>query len=102
MRALYKTPENDKFHEIVVPNKLNVLQQLVDGYIETVTFAPDACVICNEEGGIFNMPYNCVYAGHLFYGPILIVGIDGDEFTDAPMSILEANKGIDAWGEEDD
>lgn len=95
MRALYKAPENDKFREIVVPNKLGVLQQLVDGYIETVTIYGDACVICNEEGRIRNMEYNCEYEGIMFYGPILVVGVNGDEFCDAPMSLMEANGGIE-------
>lgn len=95
MKALLKNPHDKGFHEIIIPNKLGVLQQLVGGYIESVTIAEDACIICNEEGYILGMPHNCEYCGINFVGPILIVGVDGDEFTDAPMSVTMANGGIE-------
>lgn len=91
MRALYKTPTDEGFHTLVVPNKLEVLQELVGGYIETLPVATDCCVICNEEGRILGMPENCNFCGIDFAGPILLVGVDGDEFTDCPMSLMVAN-----------
>lgn len=67
---------------MVIPNKLEVLQDLVGGYIETVTVTDDHCVICNEEGRIRGLEENIWLAGATFYGPILLVGVDDDEFTD--------------------
>lgn len=96
MRILIKNPSDEGFRQIVVPNDLHVLQQLVDGYIETVTLATDACVICNEEGRLKDLEHNCKYCGVDFVGTILIVGIDGDEFTDCPMSVTMANGGIES------
>ena len=96
MRILIKNPSDEGFHQIVVPNDLHVLQQLVDGYIETVTLATDACVSCNEEGRLKDLEHNCKYCGVDFVGTILIVGIDGDEFTDCPMSVTMANGGIES------
>lgn len=96
MRILIKNPSDEGFHQIVVPNDLHVLQQLVDGYIETVTLATDACVICNEEGRLKDLEHNCKYCGVDFVGTILIVGINGDEFTDCPMSVTMANGGIES------
>lgn len=95
MRALYKTPGNPGFREIVVPNELHPLQQLVGGNIETVTVASDAVILCNEDGHHLGMAYNCEYLGISFVGPILIVGVDGDEFTDCPWSVTMANGGIE-------
>lgn len=94
MRALFKGPSDDKFRELLIPNELDVLQQLVGGHIETVTIATDAVIICNEEGRILGLDPNCNYCGIDFVGPILIVGTDGEEFTDCPMSVTMANKGI--------
>lgn len=105
MRALYKAPDDTKFRQILVPNERHPLQELVGGYIETVTAGvdPDVVLICNEEGVIRNdMKYNCVIRckdamGGFdcpFYGPILLVGADGDEFTDVPISVVMANKMI--------
>lgn len=95
MKALYKQPDWEGFHEVIIPNTLKKLQQLVGGYIEVVTISTDAAVICNEEGRIYDMPYNCEYEGVSYVGPILVVGIDGEEFTDVPMSVTTANSGID-------
>lgn len=94
MRVLLKQPSDDKFRQIVVPNDLDTLQEIVGGYIEQVTLAMDTALICNEEGRIIGQDPNCVYMGKAFVGPILIVGIDGEEYTDCPWSVTMANKGI--------
>ena len=91
MKILYKTPGDKGFRELVVPNQLRVLQDLVGGYIETVTIAEDAAIICNEDGRIIQQEYNCEFCGVNFVGPILIVGIDGEEFCDCPLSVVMAN-----------
>ena len=56
-------------------------RRAVGGYIETVTLATDCCIICNEEGRLEGLPYNLTFCGVSFVGPILVVGVDGDEFT---------------------
>lgn len=94
MRALYKAPTYTGFHEIVVPNKLETLQELVGGHIETVTMTMDSCIIVNEEGRILGLPHNCNYLGIDVCGPMLIVGTHEDEFADVPLSVVMANKGI--------
>lgn len=81
MRVIRKRP--DQVPQIVdVENTLESLQFEVDGWIEAVTFAEDACVICNEEGRIQGLPFNLELMGILFFGTILIVGVDGENFTD--------------------
>lgn len=64
---------------VEMENTLEALQQAVGGYIETVTFSPDAAVVCNEEGRLRGMAPNCSFLGISFVGPILVVGVDGDE-----------------------
>lgn len=94
MRVLYKRPADVGFRQLNIPNDLHTMQELVGGYIETLTVATDCCVICNEEGRILGMPENCNFCGADFAGPILLVGVDHDEFTDCPMSLMLANGGI--------
>ena len=86
MRIITKEPGCSP-RRIVVPNDLKILQFLVDGYIETVTFDHDWTVICNENGRLINLPYNCQIFGTKFFGTILFVGIKGDDFTDCPLTI---------------
>lgn len=69
---------------IDIDNTLKALQAEVDGCIETVTIASDAVVICNEEGRLRGMSYNCRFLGVDFVGTVLIVGTKGEEFCDVP------------------
>ena len=91
MRAVAKQP-GEPAEIIEIDNDLKALQEYVGGYIETLTLSANACVICNEEGRIIGLPYNVTFLGHRFCGPILIVGVKSEEFTDcpAPGFILDA------------
>lgn len=95
MKALIKSPGDESFREIIIPSDLHLLQQLVGGYIETVTLEPDYCVICNEEGRIQGLEHNCYFCGIGFVGTILVVGTDGDEFCDVPISVAMANTEVE-------
>lgn len=79
--VIVKRPGEEATIEPLFDNKLEAFQNFVGGYIETVTFATDACVICNEEWRLIGLPYNVTFCGLDLYGPIMIVGIKGDEFA---------------------
>lgn len=82
MKAIRKKPGCEP--EIIeVDNTLAALQQEVGGYIETVSIA-DVVIICNEEGRLCGLPYNCRFVGVDFIGTILVVGRDRDEFCGVP------------------
>lgn len=83
MKAIRKKPGCAP-ERIDIDNTLKALQTEVGGYIETVTIASDAVVICNEEGVLLGMPYNCLFFGMVFVGTILVVGRNKDEFCDVP------------------
>lgn len=81
MKAIRKKPGAQP--EIIeVENTLKALQTEVEGYIETVTISSDAVVICNEEGMLCGLPFNCWFFDMPFVGTILVVGRDRDEFCD--------------------
>lgn len=69
-----------------IPNQLEFLQMFVEGYIETFTITHDMVVICNEEGKLKDLPYNCTICGEDFVGNIIIAGTQEDEFADVPLS----------------
>lgn len=87
MKAIRKRP-GEAPEIIEVENTLKALQVEVGGYIETVTIASDAVIICNEEGHILGLPDNCCFCGVDFVGTVLIVGTKGDEFCDVPEAEL--------------
>lgn len=66
---------------VEIENTLEALQEAVGGYIETVTFDTDTCVICDEEGRLKGYPRNVRLFGEDFVGTILVVGVDGEAFA---------------------
>lgn len=76
-----------------IENTLEALQAAVDGYIEAVTLIPGkAVMIVNEEGllrGMAQNPIASAVANTQIVGPALVVGVDGDEFTDFPAEIRQ-------------
>lgn len=68
IRVIYIAPGADA-EEREVENSLEALQELVGGNIEVVTIASDCVVVCNDEGRINGMPYNCHIRNIDFYGP---------------------------------
>lgn len=88
MKVIIKQPGKEP--EVAeIENTLPALQQVVGGYIETVTLAADCCIICNEEGRLQELPYNLTFCGVSFVGTILFVGVAGDEFADLSKEYAE-------------
>lgn len=89
IRAIAKRPDSG-FYVTNVSDKLENLQKFVGGYIEIVQLYGDVAVICNEEGRIHGLPYNCTIDGISFCGDILIVGTDGEEFCDLDQNFVNS------------
>lgn len=85
--------EDHSVTEIEVENTLEALQEQVNGYIEAVTLIPDkVTMLINEEGLIKNMATNLaatIVAGIDIVGPAIVVGVNGDEFTDVPAEVAQ-------------
>lgn len=78
---------------IEIENELSALQNAVGGYIEIVPAFGGAVVVCNEEGRLMGLPYNCHVCGIPFVGTILITGTDGEDLADIPDGILDTLRG---------
>ena len=74
---------------IEVENTLEALQKEVEGNIEAVTVSTDLAILCNEEGIWLMMKPNRVIMGHHFVGPLLFVGVDGEEFCSLSEESME-------------
>lgn len=83
IKVIIKRP-GEKPYTTWISDRLENLQKTVEGYIETVTVLTDLVIICNEEGRIRNLPYNCTILGADFFGTILLAGINGEEFGNVP------------------
>lgn len=76
---------------LFVPNELSLFQQLVDGYIETITLRDGLIMIVNEEGKIRDLEPNFYFAtiDDDIRGTALFVGADGEEFAEIRPQDLE-------------
>lgn len=83
MKVIWKKPGRPP-ETAEVENTLAALQEAVGGRIETVRLAEDACIVCNEEGWLQRLPYNCRVGGMPLAGDVLLVGVCGEEFCDIP------------------
>ena len=86
IKVLMKRPDSG-WYVTNVSNTLKNLQNLVGGYIETVPISEDSVMIVDEEGMLKNYQHNDLasyISGVHIYGTALIVGVDGEEFTDCP------------------
>ncbi len=87
--GVIKRPGEKAFVYPKIDNSLEGLQKLVGGYIETVT-VEDCVVICNEEGRLLGMKPNCRFRNVDFVGPVIAVGIAGENFA----SLGEGTAGV--------
>lgn len=71
-----------------IDNTLEEMQMIVGGYIEVVTM-DDFVVICNEEGRLYDLPFNIQFGRVDFVGSIIIAGNGGEDFTDVPDDITK-------------
>ena len=88
MKVLIKAPNNGAI-EADIPNTLKALQGWVNGYIECVALDRQWGVVANEEGILRGLPKNITIEGITFYGTIVFVGFDDEEFADCPLTKAE-------------
>ena len=73
--VIVKKPKEPIQH-VEIDNTLESLQEIVGGYIETVTMPDKIVIICDEEARIIAKPYNCNFMGVSFVGTIICTTID--------------------------
>ena len=72
-----------------VKNDLPTLRKLVGGNIERVPLTTDLVIICDEEGRLKKKPWNCRILGADLVGTIVVAGVNGDEFDDCPVDLVD-------------
>ena len=90
--------EGRSITETDIDNTLEAFQNAVDGYIETVTLVSGrAVMIVNEEGllrGLSPNPIASAAANTQIVGTAVVVGVDGEEFTDVPEDVVQCIRAL--------
>lgn len=79
MTAIIKRPGQPAFRR-EIDNTLEALQDLVGGYIETVSLPGGIVMIVNEEGKILRLPINFHLNCDLIRGTAVFVSVNGEDF----------------------
>ena len=98
IKAIVKRVDEPYGHMTWISNTLENLQRTVGGYIETFPVDEKNVIICNEEGRIRDLPFNCTLFDdksllglrtplQTFYGDIIVVGVDDEEFADVQIDL---------------
>lgn len=100
IKVIVKRPDEKYGHVTNISATLANLQKTVGGYIETLTL-PGFTIICNEEGIPLGLEKNCMVYGFTFFGTIIVVGTNDDDFDDVAIPfeywktiIDESNGGV--------
>ena len=84
IKTIIKRPEDITGHVVYLENDNETIQNVVGGYYTMVKLASDLAVLCNEEGMIHHLPYNCSLFGQHFFGTLMFVGLKDGDFADYP------------------
>lgn len=74
-----------------IENDLNVLQDIVGGYIECFYIADNIICICNEEGKILGLPENFICDSDIIVGDVIFCAAgeeDFDSLTDEQIDFI--------------
>lgn len=102
MKVVVKEPGR-KSKEREVENTLEMLHNLVGGYIECVsTISTNIVMIVNEEGKLRDLDNNFEYYNDMIVGTAVFVGVDGEDFrslTDEEIDEVKYDILLDEWKE---
>ena len=102
IRAIVKRPDEKFGHVTNISTSLKNLQKIVGGFIQTVTLTSNTVIICNEEGKIKGLEPNFIIGTAPFQdvivGEAIVIGTDGEDFCDLPISFDAWKKLLKGWG----
>lgn len=80
INILVKAPGDD-WKQVTIEDELSEYQRIVEGYIETYSLGDHTLIVCNEEGWLNGLPYNCTIDNTDFCGTIILCKQDGEEWA---------------------
>ena len=103
IKAIIKRPDEEFGHIANISNTLENLQKTVGGKIETLYLGHGLILIVNEEGKLMNLEPN-FRTGRGFFadtivGTAIVVGQNGDDFGDIPITFQTWKNLLTAWRE---
>lgn len=101
IRAIVKRSTEPIGHILYISNDLKTLQRIVGGHVEAVNLGNGALLLCDEDG---KSPFKArplnVFIGEwdAIMGDLVVVGVDGEDFGDVPITMEEWKEMLREWG----
>ena len=104
VRCIIKRPDEQYGHVTNISVTLKNLQKIVEGPIQAVPFCKNSVIICNEEGKNKGLEPNFIIGTaplqDVVVGDAIVIGVDGEDFCDLPISFGLWKKLLKGWGNE--
>lgn len=94
IKAVIKKPGEEYGQMTEISNRLEELQDIVEGHIEVQRYG-NLIFICNEEGKLRGLEMNIPFGYDILVGNIIVCGADGEDFSDIPISFAEWKETVD-------
>ncbi len=78
---------------LCIPNTLEAFQQLVGGYIETLTLPSGFVIVMNEEGRLKGLRANIISYAGVIVGNVVITKAEGEDFVSLTPEQIQAARG---------
>lgn len=92
IKVVFQRP--GKLSEIrTIPNTLEAFQQLVGGYIETLTLPSGFVIVMNEEGRLKGLRANIICYAGVIVGNVVITKAEGEGFVSLTPEQIQSARG---------
>jgi len=98
-KVIIKRPDEEYGHVTNISTSLHNLQKTVGGRIEVVPAVSGAVIICNEEGKLLDLEPNMWYFHDRLRGTIIVIGTEGEDFADCPLTFKQWKLFVDKQSE---
>lgn len=78
---------------LCIPNTLEAFQQLVGGYIETLTLPSGFVIVMNEEGRLKGLRANIISYAGVIVGNVIITKAEDENFVSLTPEQIQAARG---------
>lgn len=92
IKCVFQRP-GDLSKVLCIPNTLEAFQQLVGGYIETLTLPSGFVIIMNEEGRFIGLQPNIISYAGVIVGNVVITKAEGEDFVSLTPEQIQAARG---------
>lgn len=88
IRAIIVEP-GKKARTVRINNSMQNFKKIIGGEPELLRLGDNMAAVCDENGKLKNLPFSGIFKQYFLVGTVILVGIQGKEVVDFPMTMKE-------------